>query len=245
MRKTPLCVAAILAASVLCVGIRPARAQVNFFDGTFSNPSWHATMILNPANNASFSSSQVASGGNLGSFRQVDHTLYTDWIGVSHLNSSFTYNPAFQGEITSIDVAYDLKEFAPLRGYQVVYGLLLFQGGTYYTAILDNLGQSGWTTFSHPGLTADSFWNRFDIQPLPGPGPEQPDFSSTGGAIEFGFLSGNTPVGFSPFSTSSGIDNLSITIHQIPEPGATILGGLALITMAIFRRQRLLVLQPH
>jgi hypothetical protein len=111
------------------------------------------------------------------------------------LRSTFAYNPSTQGAITSIDVSYDLQEFAPLGGFEVVYGILAFQNNTYYIGPTENLNQSNWTSFSHHGLTEASFSDTFGASGPLGPGPATPDFAATGGAIEFGFFSGNTPIG--------------------------------------------------
>ena len=54
--------------------------------------------------------------------------------------------------------------------------------------------QSVWTSFFHSGLSAASFSKNVGNFSLPGPGPTSPDFSSTGGPIEFGFFSLNTPI---------------------------------------------------
>jgi len=207
------------------MAIGHAKAATVFFDGTFNNADWNSTKIIDTAGDASFSSFQVGTGGNPGQFREVNQSLNEGRIGVSHLCSMFTYDPSTQGAITSIDVSYDLIEFAPLHGYEVVYGILLFQDKTYYVGPTENLNQPSWTSFSHDGLTAADFYNDW------GGGPAHPDISATGGVIKFGFFSGNTPVG-GPFNTSSGIDNLSITINSVPEPATLSLlafGGLAML----------------
>jgi len=225
--------ACLVCLGVLCVGVSCINAATVFFDGTFNNADWNETKIVDTANNGSFSAFQMASGGNPGSFRETNQSLNQGLLGVSHLRSTFAYNPSTQGAITSIDVSYDLQEFAPLGGFEVVYGILAFQNNTYYIGPTENLNQSSWTSFSHHGLTEASFSDTFGASGPLGPGPATPDFAANGGAIEFGFFSGNTPIG-GPFNTTSGIDNLSITINSIPEPasGGLIsigLGGLAIL----------------
>ncbi len=69
----------------------------------------------------------------------------------------------------------------------------------FYNAVkrFDLPVQSVWTSFSHSGLSAASFSKNVGNFSLPGPGPTSPDFSSTGGPIEFGFFSFfslNTPI---------------------------------------------------
>ena len=224
---------ALTLALVLLFGVarQPAKAATIFSDGTFNNADWTNTKILDTAGNASFAAFQVASGGNPGSFQETNQSLNQGWIGAGHLNSAFLYNPSVQGAITSIDFRYDLIEFSPLNGIEVVYQPLLFQNGTYYTTGGENLNQAVWTTFTHSGLPASSFTDTEFGYTLPGSGPATPNFSSTGGPIEFGFFSGNTPIG-GPFTTSSGIDNLVITLHTasatVPEPSYVALLGISL-----------------
>jgi hypothetical protein len=219
--------------------IQPARADTIFSDGTFNNADWNNTKIFDTAGNASFSAVQVASGGNPGSFQQTIQSLNQGWIGVGHLNNTFAYNPSVQGPITSIDFQYDLAEFSPLNGFEVIYQPLLFQDGTYFVASGDNLSEAVWTTFTHSGLTASGFGNTGDIYTPPGLGPANPNFSSTGGLIEFGFFSGNSPVG-GPFTTNSGIDNLAITIHPVPAtvPEPSYLSLLAITLAGLVASQR-------
>jgi len=248
MTKYQSCQSLILLTAMLFAPAALVEAgTVSFFDGTFNNADWNNTEILNPGGDASFTAFQVGSGGDPGSFQETDQTFNQTPIDVSHLNPGFTYNPSVQGALTSIDVDYDLIEFSPLHGIEVVYSILLFQNGTYYSPPggFNNLNQSSWTNFSHTGLTASDFDRDFDGFTLPGLGPTNPNFSSTGGPIEFGFASGNTPLASPALTTtSSGIDNLSITLNNtqpVPEPTSAMLltGGLAvLVFMKRLRRAR-------
>jgi len=236
------CESLILLVALFCTAAaRVDAGTISFFDGTFNDADWNNTKILDPGGTASFTAFQVGSGGDPGSFQETNQTITsTDFIGVSHLNTGFTYNPSVQGAITSVNFSSGQIEFSPLGGLEVGYSLLLFQDNTYYIAASDNLNESSWTTFSTNGLTASSFTLDFAGDALPGPGPAEPDFSSTGDPIEFGFFSGNTPVGDS-LTTSSGIDNLSITlnIQSTPEPASVMLltGGLAILAFVKWLRR--------
>ena len=237
MTKHQSCQSLILFTVILFAAAPIEAGTISFFDGTFNNSNWNDTKILDPGGTASFTAFQVGSGGNPGSFQQTNQTLNQTPIGVSHLNPGFTYNPAVQGAITSINVSSDQIEFSPLAGFEVVYSILIFQNSTYYIAALDNLNQSSWTNFSFTGLTASDFTSAFNGFTLPGPGPAEPNFSSTGAPIEFGFFSGNTSIG-SLFNTSSGIDNLSITLNtqSVPEPVSVMLLNVGLVTLAFIKR---------
>ena len=154
------------------MGVSCVNAATVFFDGTFNNADWNETKIVDSTNNGSFSAFQVASGGNPGSFRETNQSLNQGLLGVSHLRSMFACNPSTQGAITSIDVSYDLQEFAPLGGFEVVYGILAFQNNTYYIGPTENLNQSSWTSFSHHGLTEASFSDTFGASGPLGPNDE-------------------------------------------------------------------------
>jgi len=205
-----------LATTILCAAIIP------FSDGAFNPPDWTASKILDTTSGASatFSAFQATSGGTPGSYRGVDMTFNNGSIMVAHL-SNFVYTPSSQGAITTIDYSYDLLQTnPPSPGAQVAYGPLIFQNNTYYVCCLtpgeasassaDLVTAGGWKHFGRNGLTASSFSNGFGGIPLFGPGPAQPDFSSTGGSIRFGYYSANS----STATTHSGIDNYSVNVNN-------------------------------
>jgi alpha-tubulin suppressor-like RCC1 family protein/uncharacterized protein YjbI with pentapeptide repeats len=200
------------------LAIDRSSPSYRFFDGTFNPDDWSASKILDNTSGASatFSESQQASGGNPGNFRQVVQTFSAGTMIVGNLlnTSRFSYNPSVQGTFSSIAYAYDLLETTPppFPGAQVAYNLLLYQNGTYYSGPTDLISAGGWQTFAHTGLTASDFSNLYQgVLPLPGTGPSHPDFSSTGGLIQIGYISANSSTG-GTITTTSGIDNYNLTV---------------------------------
>ena len=52
-----------------------AAADVTYFDGTFNNSDWQVPIMYQGYNGGTLNAYQVASGGNPGSYREVDTTL--------------------------------------------------------------------------------------------------------------------------------------------------------------------------
>jgi hypothetical protein len=215
---------------VVAVFVSPARSgTITFSDATFNNADWSASAIYDDtvSGPATFSVSQVATGGNPGSYRRETHRLDQGTLHVGNLANAFVYDPSVDGAISSIAYSYDLLK--PLtQTYTGVYWVLLFQNGSYYTSLVpaDVPPPGGaWTHSEHAGLEPSDFTG-FTVG--------IPDFSSTGAPIQFGYNFANTSVsGVGNFFTyGSGIDNFAVTVTPVPEPTALALlgiGGLALL----------------
>jgi hypothetical protein len=199
-------VVALGAAITLCA------ADTNFSDGTFNDAAWTSSKVLDTtAGGATFSSAQVATGGNPGSFNRTDQASGNGTIYIAHLRNSFTYNPSTQGAIETLEYTYDSTEVSPptpesAAGWVV---LLVYQDDTYYaTNIFDKVVPGKWFHFVRPGFTASSFRAVQDSA-------KHPDFSSTGGPIQFGFYTANLDTGG---TTHIGVDNFSVTVKNgLPE----------------------------
>ena len=197
-------------AGILCAVALAGRAQSSdtliFADGSFG-PNLVSQKIVDttPGAGATFVSTTQL-GGPSGSFRNTSHTFDSGAIIVAHIDPQFSETPSAQ-PICTIDFAADLIHFTGATiGGAVAYRLCALQGGTYYGGPAINVFDPLWASYIQPGLTAA------DFVVIAGSGPSHPDFSCSGSAIQFGFLSGNS-AGSGPFTKVSGIDNWLVTLH--------------------------------
>ncbi|MBS0191951.1 MAG: dockerin type I repeat-containing protein [Phycisphaerales bacterium] len=203
-RNFPTCAALALAAMTL--GIPPQIARADhaqpFTEGTFANTDWTVTNF----GNRTATVTQVA-GGLSGTARQVTHPLNgTSNVQACHLYNSAQLNPA-NGAIQSLDFSIQAKFISGVgvNGHQV--GLALIQSGVCYRAGSVATGTSGnWVQLSLSGLTSADF-TRFDGQ------PGNPDFSTSGAPISFGFRTGNGNAGQS-INQIVLYDDFSIVVHR-------------------------------
>ncbi|MEW4487019.1 hypothetical protein AB1L42_03005 [Thalassoglobus sp. JC818] len=211
-----VCVSFLLACATTC------RAGMTFSDGTFEDANWTATTIASTGG-TSFNVGQTASGGNPGTFRQIQNTYGgtqpTGSIFTGHLRSAAIYDPSTQGEIQSLDFAFDLIGFDFGASNAVAYTALLFQDGFYYSSNSYPLIQAPanqWNSFTLPNLVASGFSR------IGGAG-ETPDFSATGTTIQFGYGVSNGTGSPLQTMTDSGIDNWQVTVNAnsvVPEPSS-------------------------
>ncbi len=181
-------------------------------DGDFINENWTATKLsVSTAATANFSSLREPSGGTPAAYRRTEHVFSEGSIIVAHLYNGFTYSPSINGAIAAIGYSYDLRHFTGPASGAVAYRLLLFQNGKYYAGPNDEIYNDKWESFSRANLTSASF-----VQ-IGGTG--NPDFSSSGGLIRFGYISANshtTPGAIQ--SKTSGLDNYCVRVLQPPPP---------------------------
>lgn len=239
-------------AFLLALAVIPCQATTLFTDTTFNLAGYSQTTYTNNtvAAGASYSVSQDGSLGNSApsahfNVTWTNDTTFTIFDGL--INSSFAYNPSTQGAITSID--FSLDRYTTFTAGTVVLsnataGVLLEQGGNFY---LDSLvgpafSAATWQTVATTGLTASSFClYSFATNAAPDC-TQNPDFSASGGVIDFGFRAGlghSNALGTG--TLDSNYDNLSVTINA-PEPssGWMLITSLAalVIRTRVARRQR-------
>jgi hypothetical protein len=210
-----------------------ADASLIFSDGTFNNEDW--SLFIPPPGNiggdGTVAVSKVESGGNPDAYRRIINSVNGQLIGY-HMYNDAIYNPSTQGAILSIDYYEDSILFDGF-GQGQVSGLVLSQGGTnYISAGSGNIlfvNQSTWTHHSILSLAANEFI------PLDNP-TLNPDFSSSGDPITFGFYRATSG---GPYSIDAGIDNWSVEISNapIPEPTTILLVGSGLVGLVGFRRK--------
>ncbi|HLI84228.1 MAG TPA: hypothetical protein VKV17_09945 [Bryobacteraceae bacterium] len=163
------------------------------------------------------------------------------------INNGFVYNPATEGAIASLTASADVNVTVnrpPAGGFTPVFVPLLEQGGNYYISILygnafqANVTTIGYQTISESGLMAGDF-GQIDFQSPTNPLTatynlySNPDFSSAGGPIQFGFA----PIVWvnDQFQIQADYANLSFDIEptaSVPEPA--FLAPLALLLAGSF-----------
>ena len=244
----------VLASALLFLGVS-AQSQASvivFSDGNF-NTGWSNITVTdqNTTGTTTYVTSNPSTGGNSNFFRQETHTSVqvsgAPTLAALHFgnfNSAANYNPSIEGAITSLSFGYDLLYIADtIPGFRQVivgYGLIAEQNGRYYRAYFGDFGGVGnsWTSFSHAGLSSTNFHEIFNSGSYPHfNASSNPDFSSTGSNIRFGYVVAN---GFSgAINGNTGIDNWNVAItNETPEPATFAVVGAGLLGVAFLRRRR-------
>lgn len=211
----------LLALLVTIAGLAQA-APVVFQDGTFADADWTSLAISFEVTSRTslpggdVSATQQPSGGNLGSFRSVQHivpaapsptTFGATWSVHFHVGS--VYDPSTQGAIASIDFDEDAQRLVGSNLGQST-GVAVRQGGRVFVHQVGATPESAWTHKQGRGIVASAF-GEMDSG---GGGTGKPDFSSTGGPIEFGFVRGNsTGAGGPSYSITGAIDNWRVRLN--------------------------------
>jgi hypothetical protein len=186
----------------------PAGAAQTFSDSTFLT-GWTSAPMQEVPPTATFSVTVVTNGAAPHpTYRQVNHDNYS-LILVAHLNTLAVWNPASQGAISSIDYSYSIENFSY---WGTGYSILLMQNGKYYSPwSYYDLSTPTWNKLTHTGadvpLTA-----YLEVTPGGGSGPGQPDFSSSGAPITFGYETGNSTTSGTG-STSSALTDWQVTVN--------------------------------
>lgn len=233
-----------LAVSALLSVAGSAVAAPVFFDGIFNNSDWTLNTITNAGGAGSFVNAfQMPVGGNPNQYRIIRNNLQINGVNSAvvgvHMNVLYSYNPSSSGAITAINYSEDSINFLNQGGNGQGSGLAIIQGGVTYIQrnpilIMPFSGFSTWTANPAPGLVASDLWEITNTGTLIS--GNNPDFSASGGPMQFGFWRGNSSgtLTSGQFNTEAGIDNWRVEI--IPAPGAA--GVLALAGLGAARRRR-------
>ena len=223
-----------VAAMALCMLPVARAATMTVSDTVMSSVNWTEGYVTNgPAAGQSSTQQLTGGSGGDGPYRETLLTVpggYT-YLNVYHVSNSFTYNPATQGDILSLDFSIDYKT----DGSTVGQGFVVAQGGNVWYGSYIAIASSGqWLSRGSSGpLTALDFQGFFDAA--------RPDFSANGAPITFGYNTANSSTLYG-YSTTSGFDNFSVTITHDPStapvPEPTMLSMLALSAIALARRRR-------
>lgn len=216
-----------------------ARAQVHS-DGAMTG--WSSTVAINPYGCSTGSGFVSPTGGNPGTYWGIQHYDCGTLIGLGNL-STFTWDPFSQGAITSpITFKWDGIH---LTGGQMAFEALVRQGGKWYMApITYSLATAGNGWEALGGTAAASDW----CEVFTGWGPPNgyacgsslPNFTSSGGLIEFGVMSLNS----GSYGRQGGLDNYEVDfVHGpgstvAPEPASLILVASGLAGVAFVGRRR-------
>lgn len=191
----------------------------------FNDSEWIATVVSGPANGQT--ATQIADGGNSGttpdSFRSIT-TNTSQGVRTAHIDANNDLDPSV-GAITGIDYSIDFQNISYFgQGQRVQF--LVVQAGSYYVdaGTITGPGGTNWTNLSNSLVAAD-----FTLVS----GTSQPDFTTSGSPIMFGFATSNSGGN----SIEVGYDNWSATITTVPEAGSLVLLNLSAVVWAIRRRR--------
>ena len=211
-----------------------------FATGVFSQSDWPGgatSAAAFGANSTGGSLSDVASGGNPGSYVEMSASHgtgdYFVWTAVAV--NSWVYDPSVSGAIASIDFGADVmrQQGIDFDDFQA----LIVQNGKYYWDFGALHNVSGWFDSSATGATAHDF-RQINTSDGTWNGGLNPDFSSTGAPISFGYalgVQGTADAG----SITQSYDNIHYRIRSessTPEPFTL---GLGLAGAGLFVRRRL------
>ena len=225
-----------------------SASAVQISDGIFANADWTASILAASGPPTRFSATQILAGGDPGSYRQTQQTYGGPGdILTGHIFTGAQYAPSTEGAISQITYSFDLMLTDGGESGAVGYGLVILQNGTYYRQAGSTLTtiepvRNVWVGHASSTLTTG------DFSPILGIGA-QPDFSTGGAPISFGYFASNGTADSQPTGTSSGIDNWSVTISAVPEPTsfAMLAAGLALLgfgSRLLPRRMKASALRP-
>lgn len=214
-----LCMASLAATSLW--------SGVMFSDSTF-NPSDYSIITWKSDPSIMISVGQTQTGGNPGQALQILYSLPAG-SGNSMLGlprPSFTYNPATQGAVQSVD--FSIEKYVTYTGCSSCQfdstntaRLLILQSGTYYMAVVPLPGSAGtYLKATATGLRASDF-GLFDFKTGTLNTAVNPNFNN--GVMQFG-VAIRYLFQFDTFAQAeTRLDNLTINVQSVAPPsGPTI-----------------------
>lgn len=192
------------------------QRQVDMLDAVFPDASWTTTTIYDTTVSADATATAVQrdSGGHPGAFRETTQ----QWTGsnnastgieVAHLHSFATHDPLLAGAIDHVDFSFDAIVLSQQGGTPGVAIFPLLKQNGYYYQFYDTGNPVVWTHKAFSGLTASDFVN---ANAGNGAGPLNPDFSTSGTPIQFGYGTANGSAMSVPMKTTSGVDNWNVVL---------------------------------
>lgn len=195
-----------------CLAGQVTAGSTTFKDITFNIIDW-SEAVFSSSPESTHSVGQISHNGNPGSFRYMEHILppstsagKEEGIAVVHFYLPGTYDPRKQGAINWISYQEDYIIFNPRAGASVFTELALIQDGKVFFAGRTEIRNTKWSKLSVNALTAIDFVSDDGSS-------SNPDFSSTGSAMQFGFRRKHT--GINGYDMFHGIDNWTVTISSL------------------------------
>jgi hypothetical protein len=226
------CIASVVLAVLDRASISSA-STITFSDSVFAPSNWTLTE-QQIQNGGTASASQLLTGGKPNECRQVS-------IGVNagsntavyafSLDSQAYYTPSVQGAITALTYAEDHNSV--MTGGQE-YGPALLQDGILYYGYggAGTTGGTGpmWQAATNTAFTSSNIGTYLGAN-------NNPNFTSTGDPIEFGFVSIDNTLATN-YNTTEYYDNWSIsltTTGSVPEPASA---AAVMLVGALLSRRR-------
>jgi hypothetical protein len=186
-----------------------------FSDGTFADGDW--TVVTFATGPGSDVQAVQDADGNPAPARQVRNILGpaaspNDVSNVygAHLRSSAVYDPSTQGPIATVDFLVDAILLDGFGDGQAI-GLALRQNGMVYIRQSGTTPDRAWTRKESLAVSASGVVHLSGavvFDPM-----ERPDFSASGGPIEFGFFTANSTRGGSGYQILTRYDNWSVRVN--------------------------------
>ncbi len=186
---------------------------VTFSDGNFTLTDWDSRVAREYGGPNQTTVERRPSRGNPGAYHytQIRHpSQIASGLWMTYLRTSATYDPSVEGAITSLSASVDIDwaETSPETPNRAAIGsLAIVQDDTvYWNSSLFVFSGEGWKT--HTASTLAEFERLSDV------GPMQPDFTTAGSEMQFGFVvAGSATAGVgTPAFRFIGIDNWSFTV---------------------------------
>jgi hypothetical protein len=239
----------LVAAWVLSTAIAQA-APTGFLDTSVA-PGDYVGFTLHTDASVSLAKSALATG-NPGAALAIDYTNQGGAVNlvslVGLIYNGFNWSPSTDGALASVAFTNDryVDGGDPFINTNLVTfsRALVLQGGRYYLSALFDVGQAkqAWYTTADSSLEAFEF---IEVDPSTGltDATQHPDFSTSGGTLQFGVLnrftrdSVGTPTNL---NVRFAYDNIGFTMNPVqvvPEPAGTSLLAAAMVALALTQRR--------